>query len=196
MNRYLIYRKNELLSQFLGMTTWMSLSTFMLVAKNAIGIHNIPIFETLIFMAGLIGIKVSYSRILNYASMKFINIVVETVFLLVLYGMLFMNDLVMAGITVYIVIIANAITDKLEDVSRRDYEDYKLSKAEKRYLRRIRKIEEYIITYAGVLGTGVSLVCLTYLKMDLIMYTKIMLVLNVAQNVYDYYIWYKYLRQG
>lgn len=193
---YIEYKSKELLSHFFGVVTWMSLTTFMLVAKNAIGVNYIPIFEFMIFVSGIIGIKIAYGKFLDYTKMKFLNISIETIFLLVLYVVLISNNLRMAGLVVYSVIIINAISNRLERVSARDLEDYKINKAGKRLLRKIRKKEELIFSIGGALGSGIALVCLTYFKIDLILFTKMMLILNVVQNIWDYYIWYKYLYRG
>ena len=48
MIRYIRYSRHKLVSDFLGVVVWTALTTFMLVAKNAVGVNNIPIFEVLI----------------------------------------------------------------------------------------------------------------------------------------------------
>ena len=192
---YLRYTKAELVSMFLGILTWTSLSTFMLIAKNAIGINNIPIFETLIFLAGIIAIRVSYSKKnWDYGLVVVINITIETIFLISLMYLLYFGTLAEAGIAVYSIIIINVITNKLKGVAGRDIEDIQLTSLHyKSYLRKIRKLSDNLVYIAGAIGTSIALIFITYIKMDIITFTKIMIVLNVIQNIYDYHIWYKYL---
>jgi len=192
---YLKYLKAELLSMFLGILTWTSLSTFMLIAKNAIGVNNIPIFETLIFIAGIIAIRISYSRKnWNYSLIVFIDIIIKTMFLISLLYLLYFGTVAEAGLAVYTIIIINAVTNKLKGVASRDIEDIQLTSLHyKSYLRKIRKLSDNLVYIAGAIGTGIALVFITYIKMDIITFTKIMIVLNVIQNIYDYHIWYKYL---
>jgi len=192
---YLRYIKAELLSMFLGIMTWSALSTFMLIAKNAIGVDNIPIFETLIFVAGIVGIRISYSRKnWDYSILVVISISIVTIFLIALLYLLYFGTLAEAGIAIYAIIIANAVINTLKNVASRDIEDMELTSVHyKGYLRKIRKSADNLAHIAGAIGTGIALVIITYLKMDIITFTKIMIVLNVIQNIYDYHIWYKYL---
>lgn len=192
--QYCTYNRKVLLSNFLGCITWTSLSTFMLVSKNEIGINNIPIFETLIFIMGIVGVKLAHNNISSYKLNIFINILLETIFLIVLYITLLDNNLSMAGVAVYSIIIINGITRTMEIESARRYEDKHLkSTYSKKFLNIMRTRSRYIDLIGGTVGASIALVALTYFKVNLIDFTMVMLVLNVMQNIYDYFIWQKYL---
>lgn len=195
MIRYIRYSRHKLVSDFLGVVVWTALTTFMLVAKNAVGVNNIPIFEVLIFMSGLIGITVAHMNLLSFRLSMLCNIIIETVFLVILYYTLLTSSIAVSGIVVYCVIIVNVFIFKVIKETSRGYEDVSLTKQyHKQALKILRKKGDTLAMVGGVIGAGIGLVCLTYLKIDILIFTLYILVLNITQNMYDYYLWNKYLR--
>jgi len=194
--QYLEYQKYLIPNTILGMITWMSLSTFMLVAKNAIGTNNIPIFETIIFISALIGSSIAAKRYMSYKISILSNILVEMIFLASLYYVLiYYNNLAIAGVVVYCVIIVNGILDTIVHEEARNIEDEFLKHSlYKKVLRKYRKYYRDVRLYGGVIGTSISLIALTYYQVDLLTFTKVMLILNVIETLYSFYLWNKYLR--
>lgn len=195
-NRFLRYQYISVWSMFLGAVTWTSLATFMIVTRNEIGLTNIPIFEVVIFIAGLLGVKIAHAKLISLKISILITILMETLFLIVVYSLLLDPvNLAGAGIAVYAIIIFNMLTNELVAENERRYEDKRITtKAGKWGLQKIRKKRSTLRLIGGGIGTSIALVFLTYLKTDLIIFTKVMLVLNVLQNIIDYYLWSKYLK--
>jgi hypothetical protein len=168
----------------------------MIVAKGKIGVTNIPIFETTIFFLSIIGIRLAFNTNIKLKTVIFIDITIESIFLVSLYIVLSIsNDLAKAGLVVYGVIIAKAIIDEIILEVKRSYEDNNMTTASNlKMIKKLRKLKRTYSLIAGGLGSIISLIFLTYIKMNLHTFVIIMLSLNVAQNIYDYYILHRYLR--
>ena len=194
--KYLRYSRNAILSTFIGTMTWVSLATFMLVAKNEIGIKNIPIFEVMVFVSSLISTRYVYDLAFKIKNTVLLNVTIETVFLIGLYYMLLNNTgLAAAGVAVYMVIISNAFTSPMMNESKRHFEDQSLTNhMYKRYIRKLRKKSHLMTTIGATIGSLIGLLFISYYKVDLKEFTMIMLILNVLQNLWDYYLWWKYLK--
>lgn len=178
------------------MLTWSSLGTFMLVAKNDIGVTNIPIFEVLIFMGGIVGIQLAHRKLINLRHSILMLTVAETLFLAGLYLFLKLDtgSLATSGVLVYMISIFNVFTSKIVDENMRMYEDEHLpTKGAKWGLRKIRKKEGTLRLVGGGTGAMIALICLTYFQVDLIAFTMTMLVFNVLQNFLEHALWLKYL---
>ena len=194
--KFLRYKYFSIYCTFLGMLTWSSLGTFMLVAKNDIGVTNIPIFEVLIFMGGIVGIQLAHRKIINLKHSILMLTVAETLFLAGLYLFLKLDtgSLATSGVLVYMISIFNVFTSKIVDENMRMYEDEHLpTKGAKWGLRKIRKKEGTLRLVGGGAGAMIALICLTYFQVDLIAFTMTMLVFNVLQNFLEHALWIKYL---
>jgi uncharacterized membrane protein YeaQ/YmgE (transglycosylase-associated protein family) len=66
--------------------------------------------------------------------------------------------------------------------------------SEKVFLSKLRKKTSYLENIAGVIGSIVAILFVTVFKVDIYTFAIMMLIINVIQNVYDYYKWIKYLR--
>ena len=196
-NRFIRYKFYSIYCIFLGMVTWSSLGTFMLVAKNDIGVTNIPIFEVMMFLAGLAGIQVAHAKIVSLRNSILMLIIIETLFLVLLYTLLKCESgsLAMSGVLVYMTSIFNLFSSKIVGENIRIYEDEHLTtKASKWGLRKIRKKQGTMSLVGGGLGAMIALIFLTYFQVNLITFTMTMLVLNVVQNFFEYFLWYKFLK--
>jgi len=193
---YIRYGLKEQVSALLGTVTWMGLTTFMIVSKNSIGVNNIPIFELMIFVASLISVHATYKyAVVPYKLLVFIRLMVAVVFLVSLYYVLETYTVAEAGIVVYGVIIVNAGMSYFEGESKQYIEHEVLTKQVlKKYLKDIRELSNKLKLVGGAVGSSVAIVSLTYFGVDLIVYTKVILILNVIAVVYELYIWNKYLR--
>jgi len=192
--KYLSYKNKSVISTFFGSIVWTSLSTFILLAKNSIGETNIPVFELIIFISALIGVKIAHTNI-KYSKTIVYDIFIETIFLIAIYISLYNSSLYYAGVSVYIVIIINGMSKTINSESARRYEDNILNKYKhKIILSKLRKKIQSYNTIAGMIGTSIAAICITILHIDIILFTKVMLILNIIQNLLDYYLWYKYLK--
>ncbi len=195
-SKYMRYSEKSILSSFLGYITWMSLSAFMVNAKNEIGIDSIPIFEMLIFVSGILGVKIAYSKIdISIKTLVFINIISESVFLVSLYYLLLTSTMSNAGVSVYMIIILNAFVGLIISEKMRSEEDIVLTHTlYKGILKTIRKKNDNSRLIGGTIGTSIAVILLTYYEVELVSFTLVMLVLNIIQNIYDYYIWNVHLK--
>lgn len=193
---YLKYLKKSLLSTFVGHIVWISLSTYVVINKSTIGIDNIPIFEVILFLAGLISSRIATMNIFSFKIAMYSSALVETLFLLILSIAIYYNGVsIMSGVILYLLIIAmNGFISPIESESRRILEDKKLKKdSEKNYLRIIRGYERNWRMIGASIGSILSLIFLSYLEIRLEIFTLAMLGLNILQNMYDLKLINKYL---
>ena len=193
---YLKYLKKSLLSVFVGHIVWVSLSTYMIINKSSIGIDNIPVFEVVLFVAGLASSRIATMNIFSFKTAMYSLVIMETLFLIILFIAIYYNGIsITSGIVLYmLIIIVNGFIGPIENEARRILEDKKLKKdSEKNYLRLIRGYERNWKMIGASIGSVVSLIFLSYLQMSLEMFTLIMLSLNILQNMYDLNLINKYL---
>jgi len=193
-SQYVKWSKKMIVANMLGLTTWMSLSAFMLMSKNAIGLNNIPIFEMLILVAGIVGVSLAHEKYMTIKYGVLARNIQETIFLISLFYILITTgDLSVAGYSVYGVIISSSIVNMITDETIRSYEDAAFkSYSSRKFLKILRKRNKLLKLLAGAIGTSVSVIFLTIAGVDIITFTLCMLILNVAQNVYEFIIWKKY----
>ena len=193
---YLKYLKRSLLSVFVGHIVWVSLSTYMIINKSSIGLDNIPVFEVVLFIAGLAGSRIATMNVISFKTAMYSLVIMETLFLIILFIAIYYNGIsITSGIVLYmLIIIVNGFISPIENEARRILEDKKLKKdSEKNYLRLIRGYERNWKMIGASIGSIVSLIFLSYLQMSLEMFTLIMLSLNILQNMYDLNLINKYL---
>ena len=195
-NSYLQYAKYSILSMFLGVIVWTGLSVYMLLAKASIGEDNISIFEFIISVAGVTSVYIIYLRKYKYKNAVIMNILAESIFLLFFLYYAYNTNMYMAGIAVYCIIIVNYFIGGIEDETARVFEDEELrNKHYKRILRNIRKIRKLANQVGFLIGSGISMVCLNIFSVDINEFTQVIIILNVFQNIYDYFIWNKFLNK-
>ena len=193
---YLKYLKRSLLSVFVGHIVWVSLSTYMIINKSSIGLDNIPVFEVVLFIAGLASSRIATMNIFSFKTAMYSLVIMETLFLIVLFMAIYYNGIsITSGIVLYLLrIVVNGFIGPIENESRRILEDKKLKKdSEKNYLRLIRGYERNWKMIGASIGSIVSLVFLSYLQVSLEIFTLVMLSLNILQNMYDLNLINKYL---
>ena len=193
---YFKYLSRDAVSSILIATAWMSLTTFVLVAKNSIGIPNIPMFEIMAMLAGIIGTQIAHYKYNTIPISKLIDVIVESVFLVGILYQLYAGTIENAGVMVYMIIIAHQLYKDGLVESKRVYEDKYIKHANgKNMLKIFRKRITLYMSIGGTVGSGIGLIALSYYKMDLILFTKIMLMVNLAANIYDYYVYVRYARK-
>jgi len=197
-SNYIRWSKKMILSDLLGTITWVSLGTFMLMAKNAIGSTEIPIFELFIFLTSLVGIKIAHSAYATLKGGQLASIIQETIFLIVLYiSLIYTNNLAIAGYIVYGVIIGSAVINKITAETSRAYEQKEFNTdSGNKALKLIRKKSSLTTTIGATIGSIISVVFISVFHVGIIQFTMVMLVLNVIQNMYDHYLWMRYLNSN
>lgn len=178
-----------------GMILWISLASFIILTKNAIGINNIPIFEMLVFLTGLIGVYLAHHKISTLKGSIFYQNTTEIVFnIAVLSILISTGDLTVSGWFIYCIIISNEIAHQITSESIRSYEDNYINTASgKRLLKKLRKRRETSLVVGGAVGSVLGVIALTWLKIDIIDYAIVILSLNIMQNTYSHLLWVKYL---
>ncbi len=193
---YKEYYKKSILNTLIGHIVWSALSTYVIISKGYIGESNIPIFETILFMLGIITSKYITSNKVSYRVAVVIDVVVDLICLVSIFMLMVFNGVGMeSAIALYVLIIlTGGVTSILIQESQRDTED-KLIKSEsgKRFLKLIRGKHRDFRMYGMAVGGVVALLLLTYLHIDLKIYGLLLLSLNILQVAYDSYLIKRYL---
>ena len=191
---YTKYLRKDLVNVYLGTVTWTSLTSFMLVAKSELGINNITIMETIFFFIGIVGVKLAKENFFSLKTNIMIDNIAETIFLLFMLYTLYIGNIIYTALAVYGIMFFNVISRRVIKESIRRYEDKNMSKRQaKRFLEILRAKSGYVGLMGGICGTLIALFAINYLEIELITFAKIMIMLNVIENIYVYYIASKYL---
>jgi len=175
---------------------WISLASFSILAKSSLGQEMLPVMESLIYIIGILGIKLAYGSCKNYSFYVLIETIIDTLFLSVLLYILYttenMNHL---GYLIYTIIILSIFTRPVLREKKRQYEDRVLSHSRyKNILEKNRKNMQYLELVGGAFGAVLSVMILSGFKIDIILFAKIIIVLDIIINISIYYYWNKYLR--
>jgi len=147
----------------------------------------------IIMVTGIMGTQIAHLKIFTISLTKLIDILVETTFLVALSYQLYYGTIANAGVMVYgIIIMHKMYRDGLSE-AKRVYEDKYVRS--KKMLKIFRKQVSLYLSISGTIGTLIGLIALTYYKVDLIEFTKIMMVFNITANIYDYYVYIVYVRK-
>ena len=191
---YTKYLRKDMINICLGTITWTSLTSFMLVAKSELGINNITIMETIFFLIGLVGVRLANENYFSLKTNTMIDNVAETIFLLATLYTLYIGNMAYTALAVYGIMFFNVISRRVLKESIRRHEDkYMVRRQAKRFLEVVRAKSGYVELMAGVGGTLTALLAINYLNVELILFAKIMILLNIVENIYVYYITNKYL---
>lgn len=191
---YFKYRKYLVSSITLGALVWVSLTAFVVLAKHNMGLENIPVLEAIIFIAGIAGTRIAFSSKSKLRTYIFLDLASESIFIIMLLGLIFLNP-EKTGIALYMVFITSALLRPVVNEKMRNFEDKMLIyKGHKRLLSKFRKQEKYGLLTGGMIGAMISVLAVSILGMSLEVFTTIMLVGNIIQNIADYYFWNKYVR--
>lgn len=193
---YLKYIKKSLISIFIGHIVWVSLSTYMVINKGTIGIDNIPVFEVVLFIAGLISSRIATMNIFSFKTAAYLLVLSEALLLIVLLAAIYYNGIsVTSGVALYVlIIITSGLIGPVEEEAKRIFEDKRLKKdSEKNYLRIIRGYERNWKMIGASIGSIISLIFLSYFQVSLETFTIAMVSLNILQNMYDLKLINKYL---
>lgn len=191
---YITYRRYDIVAYFLSVMIWTSLTSFTILSKNTLGIDTITIMESLLFVVSIVGVRIGFRSCITYSQIMLIDIILETIFLILTIYLIHIHSNNIA-LGIYFAMAMNYMIRPAIREKERSYDDtYLKHKRYKDILKRIREYESYITSVAGVTGTSIALVVLNVCKVDIYLFATIMLVVNIIQNLYDYYKWNKYLR--
>lgn len=196
MNKNFIrYKAYDNISGFVIVMIWGGLTSVIITSKSLLGIETMNILELVMFVAGIIGVKIGFKNSFKYKHIILFDIVVESIFVITTIYFLLQLDMKMVGLCVYGIMFITHIYNPTKREASRYIEDQKL--IDLRYkiiLKNIREKGSYLELLGGAIGAILSLVLINILKIDIINYSVFLLGLNLVNNLYDYYKWYKYLK--
>ena len=190
------YYKKSILNTLMACIAWSGLSTYVIISKGQLGENSIPIFETILFLAGILSSRYVARNRVNYAHILTLDVIVDFVCLSAVFTLTLINGVsVESAIALYILIIlTGGVTGIISEEAKRDVEDRKLkSQAGKRFLKICRGRHRDFRLYGLAIGSMLSLLLLSYFKMDLKLYALILIGVNLMQIVYDSYLIKRYL---
>jgi len=195
-NNYKKYTKKMIYSDVMGIMVWMALTTFSLTSRSSLGVDNIPVLELIMAVVAILGVKSAHTKYNNIKVSQALNVIVETIFLVALtYILVFKDDLALAGFAIYAVIIVDSITRRITGEAFRKYEQIKFNtKGSARFLAVIRNRCDTYSLIGSAMGSIIAVIFITVLHTPLVTFALYMVVLNIIQNGYDYYLWFKYLK--
>lgn len=202
--KYFKFARKSIFSYLLGVMSWSAMTTFMIASKKSIGVENIPMFEFIYSVVGVLAVWLVFNKRLKnldssklYRRFLLLDITKESIFLIALYSSLLINgsELSLAGVIIYIVIYTSSIIKTGIEEYARIYEHSNFTK--KRCVdafSTIRGLSQKAAVAGGLAGSSISMLALTYAKLDLLEFTLAILVLNIISNIYDFILYIKYIR--
>jgi hypothetical protein len=194
---YINYQFGSLVSMFLGMVVWMSLTTFIVVSKNALDKGVLPIFEVIVFVVSLLGVLASIYKLLSLRIAILLSFLTESILLIVLFAilMLWTTEVELIAYAIYAVISIQALFKySIGETSRKFEDEFLISDAGKYLMRKVRNMTNMLILLGGAIGSLIALYALTFCDVVLVTFAIIMLFLNVLQNIWDFRLWFKFIR--
>lgn len=195
MRGYLGYKSYNSYATAFGCMVWTALASFTLISRSNMGADIVSIMEALVYLVGVIGIKIAFSKIGELKHYIFLDVVIESIFLLALY-IAIIYDKSYTGYIIYAVIIINAFSRPIVNEKMRMFEDKKLIHSlYKNVLSKIRKQSNYSELVGGISGAIISVFAISMFKIDIYTFAMYVLIINIIQNGLDYYMWHKYVKQ-
>jgi len=201
MNRikYASFLKIEAVLVSMSTAIWMSLTSFSIMSKSSVGIENIPVFELIMSLTALLGVKLAHSKINNVSLSIIFDIIIESMFLILLLIVLLICDknvMVYSGFLIYFVIIVNMITRSMRNEAMRSYEQRNFSKAgSAKFLKLLRNRTNSYNIIGGAVGSIIAVIMLTIFKVNIIEFATYIITCNILLNMYDYHVWFIYLKK-
>ena len=191
---YLKYDRLSIYDDALYTFIWVSIASFIIVVKGNVGETMLPVMESLVFLIGLLGVRVAFTTMYDYRFYTIINSIVGVLFSISLLGVLYTYP-IYTGYVLYMLIILNSLLSPILNEKKRNYEDIRLINTKyKNVLSTNRKKAEYLRLVSGSLGAVTSVVIITGLNIDIFVYTKLILLLDLVASISLLYKAIKYLR--
>lgn len=196
VNGFLRWDRKLVYINAISASIWISLASFSILAKGSLGQEMLPVMESLIYIIGILGIKLAYASCKNYSFYVLIETIIDSLFLSALLYILYTTEnLNHIGYLIYTIIILSIFTRPILKEKKRQYEDRILSHSRyKNILEKNRKNMQYLELVGGASGAIVSVIILSGLKIDIILFAKAIITLDIITNISIYYYWNKYLR--
>ena len=191
---YLKYVRASNINTAIHTVFWVATSVVVVMGKSAIGSDSLPIFQMLVWIAGIIGARLVLTRMATKKIVIMIDNIRDLLILLYIVYQLVYGDMISVGIGIFVIIISGELFSPVISEWRRYIEDTRYTKpSHKKILVKLRTNYRYTSTIAGAIGSGIALVALTYFKVELQHYGALMLALELLVVMYDMRIYYKYL---
>lgn len=192
--RFINYQRYELISIFLSVSVWISLGTFTIMTKSNLNVNLITFLEAVIFITSIMGIHMAFKKIGSYRLYIILNIIVETIFLIFVLILTYYKSEYIA-ISIYSIMILRKLINPIIREKARTIEDTLFKKnSEKMILANLRMRVGYITNIAGVLGSLIAILTISVLNIDIYIFAIYALTINIIQNLFDYYKWFKILK--
>ena len=192
--KYIKYQRYELISIFLSVSVWISLSTFAIVSKAKLSLDIITFMEAVIFTASFLGVHLAFRKCGTYSIYVLLNIITETIFLICILILTYDKSEYIA-LSIYTVVVLSRVINPVVGEKARNIEDtYFKKNKEKLLLSNLRMKDGYVERIGGVLGSLLAILVISILNIDIYTFAIYMLMINIVQNMFDYYKWLKFLR--
>ena len=189
------YRKS-IFSTFIISFVWAGLSTYIILTKSQLGEIYIPIFESILFITGLVTSRYLTFNKVRYNLICALDVIIEISFLILLFLITLFNGIsVESAISFYIfIIVSNGIISLIHTESKRDIEDATLKTSTAKHFLKIVRGKHRDMNLIGLTcGSSISLILLTYLQIELKIYALILIAMNILGGFYFGYLVKKYL---
>ena len=194
--KYIKYQRYELISIFLSVSVWVSLGTFCIVTKSNLSLDLITYMEAAIFITAILGIHIAFKKVGSYSLFILLNVITETMFLICILILTYYKSEYIA-LSIYAIIILSRLINPVVSEKARNIEDLHFKKnSEKQILANLRMKDGYIDNIAGVLGSLIAILAISILKIDIYTFAIYMLIINIIQNIFDYYKWFVFLKNN
>lgn len=195
MNYKGFYRRS-VFNTLVNSLVWAGLSTYVIISKSYLGSSYIPIFESVLFISGLLASRyISYNK-LSFKYVSLVDILLELICLIAIFTITFIYNVgIESAVSLYVfIIISNGVLMIFINESRRDLEDSELkTKQSKKFLKTCRGRHRDMSMVGLSIGSVLSMILLSYFNIDLKAYALLLIFLSFISALYQGYLIKKYL---
>lgn len=192
--KYLKYDRLSIYDEALYVFIWVAIASYSIMARNNIGETMIPVMEALAFLVGLIGVRLAFNSLYDYKMYTIVNSIIGVLFSVSILIALY-TYLEYSGYVLYCMIILNSLLSPILNEKKRNYEDIHLTNRKyKKILSNTRKKAEYWRLVSGSLGAIIAVIFISGISLDVISFTKVILLLDLIASISILYKAIKYLR--
>lgn len=195
MNYKGFYRRS-VFNTLINSLVWAGLSTYVIISKSYLGTSYIPVFESVLFISGLLASRyISYNK-LSFKYVSLVDILLELICLIAIFTITFIYNVgIESAVSLYVfIIISNGVLMIFINESRRDLEDSELkTKQSKKFLKTCRGRHRDMSMVGLSIGSVLSMILLSYFNIDLKAYALLLIFLSFISALYQGYLIKKYL---
>lgn len=195
MNYKGFYRRS-VFNTLINSLVWAGVSTYVIISKSYLGTSYIPVFESVLFISGLLASRyISYNK-LSFKYVSLVDILLELICLIAIFTITFIYNVgIESAVSLYVfIIISNGVLMIFINESRRDLEDSELkTKQSKKFLKTCRGRHRDMSMVGLSIGSVLSMILLSYFNIDLKAYALLLIFLSFISALYQGYLIKKYL---